>query len=463
MDYESLWNEICFHINKNRNSSERDFQTAVEFLFEKLGWSAYKGEIVTRKAIPVGAAKSLKPDVIIHADGKDILVVELKKPSATMTDRNADQLISYMRQLRLDFGILLGETLQLYYESSKGNIKVRDIPFIENSDEGVKCISRLSKSGYSLDELHNYCIDSLCDIENRIEARERVSILCSEIGAEIVSDLLKKKLLEDFPDDIVLSIMDEIRICISRKGEQRAVFSNTNSSGGFISEVSSNKTAEVEAYIIEKINMAHLQGDSSIRIRSGQIQNELGMNNRVVIVCNAMNKLARQIPHKVISTTESGFSTTIEIEYLLTEDYITSSRLCEILSQTSLVGDVDKATAPTEVSISKRDAIGLCVANGITTGRSLTFSSLNKTGATYWANPNINLLESDWWLLLNDNRKKELHIFYVPANSIPKNQVVPRSDMPHLIDLQIKYGNNLFECQRSKIKFESWFVKTISY
>ena len=35
------WNEICYSIKelKRRDVSEREFQTAIEFIFEKLGWS----------------------------------------------------------------------------------------------------------------------------------------------------------------------------------------------------------------------------------------------------------------------------------------------------------------------------------------------------------------------------------------------------------------------------------------
>ncbi len=78
MDFRSTWNEICFHINKSRHASERDFQTTVEFLFEKLGWSLFRGEIVSQTVIPVGSANSVKPDIVIKNDGRVVLVVELK-------------------------------------------------------------------------------------------------------------------------------------------------------------------------------------------------------------------------------------------------------------------------------------------------------------------------------------------------------------------------------------------------
>jgi hypothetical protein len=53
-----LWNEICFLINEHlkRNSSERDFQIETENLFEKLGWSRFRGEVISQETIHIGAA-----------------------------------------------------------------------------------------------------------------------------------------------------------------------------------------------------------------------------------------------------------------------------------------------------------------------------------------------------------------------------------------------------------------------
>jgi hypothetical protein len=116
MEYKDIWNDICFHISyKSKNASERDFQFIAESLFEKLGWLQHKGEIIAQKLIPVGSAGSVKPDIVIKNNGQTLFVVELKKPNITMSGRNVEQLYSYMRLLKLNFGILLGETLQVYY------------------------------------------------------------------------------------------------------------------------------------------------------------------------------------------------------------------------------------------------------------------------------------------------------------------------------------------------------------
>ena len=165
MDFTTIWNEICFHVKKNRGSSERDFQTTVEFIFEKLGWSQYKGEIVTQLNIPVGSSGNVRPDLVIKENDNIVLVIELKRAGADLSERHAEQLISYMRLLRLNYGILLGETLQLFSEiQQKSNmpIKICDISFKEDSNVGIECIEVLSKDDFSyirFDEFAEKCIE----------------------------------------------------------------------------------------------------------------------------------------------------------------------------------------------------------------------------------------------------------------------------------------------------------------
>jgi len=113
--------------------------------------------------------------------------------------------------------------------------------------------------------------------------------------------------------------------------------------------------------------------------------------------------------------------------------------------------------------LTPKEAKHLCKENSLNLDGEITFSSRNKTGFLYWANPKIEFLKNNWWLLLNDYDNKKLYCFFIPANSINKNQIKIRKDRPFLIDLQIIYDNDLFEDSRSRIQFKKWFKKTIEY
>jgi len=231
MDYKTIWNEICFHTKKNRDTTEQNFQTIVEFIFEKIGWSQYNGEIVSKKAIPFGSAQKLVPDIIIKQNDKDILVVELKKPNSGLSNRNAEQLSSYMRQLKINFGILFGETLQLYYElpnENKPPINIIEIQFIEDSCEGVELIRLLSKKDFSLDALQKYCEEKY-EIAKKYEISEKEALfLCSVEGVKKVVDLIKDNFLKNFSEETVSLIFDKVNIHISKKEDVISIQSSRN-------------------------------------------------------------------------------------------------------------------------------------------------------------------------------------------------------------------------------------------
>ena len=182
MDYKAIWNEICFYVNKNRNAEERDFQMVIEsYMFDKLlGWSKFKGEIATKKIIGFGSGRNLEPDIVIEENGNEKYVVELKRPNKNLTVDNAVQLKSYMRQSKLSFGILLGKTLQVFYElpdknehSVKDPVKVCDILFVDNSEIGIECIEVLSKFGFSVEGFDKFCNKCLSNPEKYIEKNNK--------------------------------------------------------------------------------------------------------------------------------------------------------------------------------------------------------------------------------------------------------------------------------------------------
>jgi hypothetical protein len=362
MEFQDIWNDICFRIeHKSSSISEHDFQIIAESFFEKLGWLQYKGEIITQEIIQVGASKSVKPDIIIKKDGQALFVVELKKPNIIMSKQNVEQLISYMRWLKLNFGILLGETLQVYYELPTDNrppVRIIDISFGKDSNKGIELIKLLSKNEYSFEKFQKYCEDILVDIEKKENAQKYINLLCSEKGVEIIINLLKKEISGEYSDEIIAFIISKINIQISRKG-----------------------------------------------------------NNNPPVPCSSPD------PHP---------------------------------------------PQPSSKGLSRSGAKRLCRANGLDLNGKITFASRNTGNDTYWANPNIEFINYNWWLLLNNYNERKLYIFYIPANSIEENQVKVRADTlgedtPTKIDLQIKYRDDFFADSRSGIQFYQWLIRTISY
>jgi len=220
-DYKEIWNDICFRIkDKNHFSAEREFQIIAEFIFDKLGWSMRKNEIITQKKIPIGSSGSVRPDIIIADKEKYLFVIELKKPNVSISEQNAEQLFSYMRLLGVNFGIILGESIQIFYDLLNSNEKplnIGEISFIDNSEEGINFIKLLSKSEYSKENIDNFCKEKLKFKIEKEKAQNFLDHLCSPNGVDIIKKLLKNKLSSEFSENTIKFILEKIIISISKK------------------------------------------------------------------------------------------------------------------------------------------------------------------------------------------------------------------------------------------------------
>jgi hypothetical protein len=161
MDFNIIWNDLCFGINEERIKKREDFvQIFIEGIFGRLGWSLSEKEILSREKIQEGKM----PDIIIAKNEKHkYFVVELKKPAVSL-DNHINQLLGYMRLLRLSIGIFIGDSLWIYYKLPGDNdkfCKIINFPLEENYPEGIELLSQIYKNNFSFDVLKKYCEDRI--------------------------------------------------------------------------------------------------------------------------------------------------------------------------------------------------------------------------------------------------------------------------------------------------------------
>lgn len=97
------------------------------------------------------------------------------------------------------------------------------------------------------------------------------------------------------------------------------------------------------------------------------------------------------------------------------------------------------------------------------TNTNVTFSSKNSSVDKYWANPNVKLLNIDWYLILNDTISRKLYLFLVPADAIAPSKLVVRADNKKLIDLQIEFNDSTFRDTRSGFRLGRYLKNVFSY
>jgi hypothetical protein len=216
------WNEICFLIKKHskENSKEAFFQSEVVNIFEKLGWSRYRNEIETEKSLPIGANNRLRLDILISLNGEKLFAIELKRATNQGSARISQQLVSYMLQLKMKFGLFIGENIQLFYDDPNDNkhpIKLSEIEFTENNEEGLKLIEIIKRDSFDEEKLIEYCNQKLTQIEENKSINDLIDFFTSAQGNEYVLQLVSDDLKEKHSSKIIEELQSKIAIKISDK------------------------------------------------------------------------------------------------------------------------------------------------------------------------------------------------------------------------------------------------------
>lgn len=209
------WNEMCFLIDehKHNNSKEDFFQLGIENILDKiLGWSKFRKELITKERTKVGSSNTIIPDIILRSNDNNLIVVELKRPNKSI-ENHKEQLFSYMRLHKVQFGLLIGEKLQFFYETpndTKPAKLISEISFLPNNLEGNQLIELLNKENFDEDKIIKFCNDKLNMFEIEKEKKDLISFLKSEDGEgyiiKLLADDLYRKHNEDFIDEIISQI-----------------------------------------------------------------------------------------------------------------------------------------------------------------------------------------------------------------------------------------------------------------
>lgn len=221
MNEMDKWNELCFILNEsvNSNISEQLYELKVIQAFEKLGWSQYKKEISVRESIQLGATGRIAPDLIMKSlsKNKNLFVVEIKKPSADINYSGfKDQLYSYMRMLKLNFGILIGSKIQIYSDYS--DIHLNDLSLIEeyeigyNNEKGIEFIKLFEKENFEIKKIEDF-INEKIKLKESVQLKKTIKkeILSTEYQ-NTIKELIKSDILRKYDISSADKIVNELSI-----------------------------------------------------------------------------------------------------------------------------------------------------------------------------------------------------------------------------------------------------------
>lgn len=123
---------------------------------------------------------------------------------------------------------------------------------------------------------------------------------------------------------------------------------------------------------------------------------------------------------------------------------------------------------PSKIEMTKSEAVRKFRSSGIKLDtRNITFASFQEIKKAYWANPRIEQLNEEWYIILNNQYKRTLKLLSVPPNTFSaydndnSNRLILRKDRPEMIDLNLQEPE-LVDI-RSKADFSNYYLKTLEY
>lgn len=221
------WNEICFLLSDNIRAdiSENDFEKIVVQALRVLDWKEYSGDIEIRPSFQIGAANRISPDFIIKSSGnKKLFVIEIKQPNIPLNSKFQQQLFSYMRQLKLEYGILIGQGIQIFYDGDLVNqedpILLETIKFTKNDEKGLKFVELFAKESFNQESLKAFTLNGLKKINRREEYKNLTKKILSESYQEKISELIKQDFLNEYDGELIESVLKELNIEIKTKNQE---------------------------------------------------------------------------------------------------------------------------------------------------------------------------------------------------------------------------------------------------
>lgn len=218
------WYEICFLLSENikLDISESNFEQSVIQALRILDWKEYLGDLQIRPSFPVGASNRIMPDFVIGSSGtKNLFVIEIKQPSIPINAKFQQQLFSYMRLLKLQYGLLIGESIQIFYDGdlteNDDPVLLETIEFKKENSKGIKFVELFSKENFSYENLKSYTLNSIKRINRREEQKIlEQKILSPDFESEVL-ELIKESLLQQYDGELIETILQKISINITAK------------------------------------------------------------------------------------------------------------------------------------------------------------------------------------------------------------------------------------------------------
>lgn len=220
------WNKLCYYLSEKITTDipETEFELIVEKGLEILGWNEFSGDFEIRPSFQIGSIRDkMKPDFVVKSNktGEKLFVIEIKKPKSILVTENQIQLSTYMRQFKLEFGILIGPQIQIFYDGELNNNEhatlIDNIEFKRENEKGKVFTELFSKQKFDKNALNEFAKKSYEQINEKKTEKEIKKILLTDEFKETLSELIIEKLSVQYDINLVSKVLKNLKIDISEK------------------------------------------------------------------------------------------------------------------------------------------------------------------------------------------------------------------------------------------------------
>jgi hypothetical protein len=227
---QEKWNQFVYYLReaKKNGVEEPEYHSTIEAQLQLLGWMRYKNEICHKPNLSIGNNGHIQPDILIQKDDKKQFVIEVKRPLHTQIAKDRDQLVSYMRQLKLKAGIYIGEHIEIFYDQpdSENAVSVLTIPLELDNKRGARFVELFSKDRFSKEAIVQFCEDRIKELRHQESLNKIKDHLVTDAQGQITEGMkmyLMEKYGNTFSESDIVGMLASLNFTATPKDGQQLV------------------------------------------------------------------------------------------------------------------------------------------------------------------------------------------------------------------------------------------------
>lgn len=215
MNYMEIWNAIVRIYEETKNSPENVIQDKWENICKEfLHYSSLNNEIDTKRSIHYGSKDKVIPDIILRNNKRDSVVIELKQYSLIKNDLFAQQLFSYLKQLKVKVGVLICNKIYLFlydYTLADNQQQYIEIDLTKDNITGEEFVKHLDNYNFSIDTITNFIVEQN-KVLKEVEELKRMTTV------SYIKEILKEKFInEKYTEEAINKLFNSMQIDVKQK------------------------------------------------------------------------------------------------------------------------------------------------------------------------------------------------------------------------------------------------------